>query len=145
MLARIQKIALIFSEMLCCNPRKAFYLLLELPSEIGERERHSQLTKYNKYSFACLSTEWNSLLAEVSHDSRERMKSLFFSSVTYRHNYVTNTAWSPWQWSFSKRTKWRTTRERKEYWPKFSFILVLWSLLFVFSLLWIGKHLEDRG
>ena len=57
MLARIQKIALIFSEMLCCNPRKAFYLLLELPSEIGERERHSQLTKYNKYSFACFSTE----------------------------------------------------------------------------------------
>ena len=34
--------------------------------------------------------------------------------------------------------------ERKEYWPKFSFILVLSSLLFVFSLLWIGKYLEDR-
>ena len=27
---------------------------------------------------------------------------------------------------------------------KFSFILVLWSLLFVFSLLGIGKYREDR-
>ena len=37
--------------------------------------------------------------------------------------------------------------EKKEYWPKFSFILVLSSLLFAFlfvSLLWIGKYLEDR-
>ena len=34
--------------------------------------------------------------------------------------------------------------EKKEYWPKFSFILVLSSLLFVFSLLWIGKYLEDK-
>ena len=34
--------------------------------------------------------------------------------------------------------------EKNEYWPKFSFILVLSSLLFVFSLLWIGKYLEDR-
>ena len=44
---------------------------------------------------------------------------------------------------FSKHTKWRT-RERKEYWQKFSFILVSSSLLFVFSLLWIGKYLEDK-
>ena len=51
--------------------------------------------------------------------------------------------WSPWQWSFSKHTKW-WTRERIEYWPEFSFILVLSSLLFVFSLLWIGKYLKDR-
>ena len=51
--------------------------------------------------------------------------------------------WSPWRWSFSKHTKWRT-RERKEYWQKFSFILVSSSLLFVFSLLWIGKYLEDK-
>ena len=34
--------------------------------------------------------------------------------------------------------------EKNEYWPKFSFILVLSSLLFVFLLLWIGKYLEDR-
>ena len=37
--------------------------------------------------------------------------------------------------------------EKKEYWPKFSFILALSSLLFAFSfvsLLWIGKYLEDR-
>ena len=34
--------------------------------------------------------------------------------------------------------------ERREYWPKYSFILALSSLLFVFSLLWIGKYLEDR-
>ena len=51
--------------------------------------------------------------------------------------------WLPWRWSFSKHTKWRT-RERKEYWQKFSFILVSSSLLFVFSLLWIGKYLEDK-
>ena len=51
--------------------------------------------------------------------------------------------WSPWRWPFSKHTKWRT-RERKEYWQKFSFILVSSSLLFVFSLLWIGKYLEDK-
>ena len=42
-----------------------------------------------------------------------------------------------------EETTWRG-EERREYWPKFSFILALSSLLFVFSLLWIGKYLEDR-
>ena len=36
--------------------------------------------------------------------------------------------WSPWRWSFSKHTKW-WRRERKVYWSKFWFILVLLSLL----------------
>ena len=48
--------------------------------------------------------------------------------------------WSPWRWSFSKHTQW-WRRERKVYWSKFWFILVLEP--FVFSLLWIGKYLED--
>ena len=34
--------------------------------------------------------------------------------------------------------------QRKEYWQKFSFILVSPSLLFVFSFLWIRKYLEDK-
>ena len=81
----------------------------------------------------------------LSHKRRKQFGSMPVLEEAKTMVYVTNHNMITMAMAIFKTYKMADKGEEKnEYWPKFSFIFVLSSLLFVFLLLWIGKYLEDR-